>query len=456
MRGDLSEMPAADVCRALAVDGSSGVLEIEGPDGRGTVVFDDGAVIAAGSPTPRARLGDRLVSAGLLEEDALASVLRAQAHTAGQRLGSLLVAEGLVTHDAVRVVAQEQVIDAVFDVVGWSYGAFRFESQADDVPTSEIPVRFAVDELLVEVARRHEEWSDVRQVIPDLDAVPSFRPDARAAQASLEPDEFTLLASIDGERSVRELADDLGYGHFEAARIVYGLTLLGVVEVALPEDEVGRALEDALRAFGPAPEDEPRTGSDAADGPATERAATPPPAPTAADPGELDLAALLAELEAEPMPRPATPAGADPASPHGSGTGQSDEAAAADGQVEDGRLGTGTPEPVAPAAPAGEPPADEPPADEPPAGALPVDRPLTDGADETPAAEVPAEDVPPVRADGREVAELLRELSRMALEDPEGPDGPAEPRAPAAPPPPRRPETSRDEPPRRRRLFGRG
>jgi hypothetical protein len=430
MRGDLSEMPAADVCRALAVDGSSGVLEIEGPDGRGTVVFDDGAVIAAGSPTPRARLGDRLVSAGLLEEAALASVLRTQAHTGGQRLGSLLVAEGLVTHDAVRVVAQEQVIDAVFDVVGWPYGAFRFDPHADDAPTSEIPVRFAVDELLVEVARRHEEWSDVRQVIPDLDAVPSFRPDARGAQAALEPDEFTLLASIDGERSVRELADDLGYGRFEAARIVYGLTLLGVVEVALPEDEVGRALEDALRAFDPDPADRPEAADEApaAREPAPAREPEPArePASAVSDPDDLDVAALLAELEAEPVGTHDTPHDADTASPHVDGTGPADGAATAPTEVtgvEDGPL-------------AGEPLAEEPP--------QPV---------------APAEDEPPARADGREVAELLRELSRMALEDPEGPDGPAapaEPRTPTAAPPPRRPEPTRDEPPRRRRLFGRG
>jgi hypothetical protein len=418
MKGDLSEMPAADVCRALAVDGASGVLEIEGPDGRGTVVFDDGAVIAAGSPTPRARLGDRLVSAGLLEEDALGAVLRTQAHTGGQRLGSLLVAEGLVTHDAVRVVAQEQVIDAVFDVVGWPYGAFRFESHADDAPTSEIPVRFAVDELLVEVARRHEEWSDVRQIIPDLDAVPSFRPDARAAQASLEPDEFTLLASIDGERSVRELADDLGYGHFEAARIVYGLTLLGVVEVALPEDEVGRALEDALRAFGQDP--------------------------VAGDGDELDVAALLAELEAEPLRPQAAPTVEDLG-------GTVDEPTVPGPDAEE----PAALEPIAPEPAAPEPAAPEPAAED-PATPEPV---ATEPAAEGPAAEEPAADEPPSRADGREVAELLRELSRMALEDPEGPDGPAppaEPRTPTAPPSPRRPEPSRDEPPRRRRLFGRG
>jgi hypothetical protein len=420
-------MPAADVCRALAVDGSSGVLEIEGPDGRGTVVYDRGDIVAAGSPTPRARLGDRLVSAGLLDEDDLAGVLRSQSGAGeGRPLGSLLVAEGLVTEDAVRVVAQEQVIDAVFDVVGWPYGAFRFDHDGESAAPPAIPVRFAVDDLLVEVSRRHEEWADVRRVIPDLDAVPAFRAGASSAQAALEPDEFTLLASIDGERSVRELADDLGYGHFEAARIVYGLALLGVVEVTLPEDEVGRALEEALRSL---------SHDEHADAAETE-------APVV-DADQLDVSALLAELEADPIRGDADPMRGDADPMRGDADPIRDAGFEVELEVERS-ADQGPPAPEPPLTPG-----------EPVGTSTPPETPAAAGApDPSPDAEDP-----PARADGREVAELLRELSRMALEDPEGPEGPPaaapDARRQAAPPPPRR-DAGKDDPPRRRRLFGRG
>jgi hypothetical protein len=425
MRGDLSETPAADVCRVLAVDASSGVLDIEGPEGRGTVVFDGGDVVAATSPTPRARLGDRLVSAGKLEEDALADVLRSQGRDpAGPPLGSLLVDRGLVTYDAVRTVAEEQVIDAVFDVVGWPYGAFRFEPEAERASaTAAIPVRFAVDHLLVEVARRHEEWHDVRRVIPDLDAVPSFRPGATGAQTSLEPDEFTLLASIDGERSVRELADDLGYGHFEAARIVYGLTLLGIVEVALPEDEVGRALDEALRALSP--EEAPEAPSDA-----------PVPAAPPVDPADVDVSALLAELEGAPLP---------PRTEVEDGAGDPQTEAAVDEAAV-----------PAAAAPPDDVAVDEAGTDEAAAGAAETDEADAGATDEpAPGGEVTE---PPARADGAEVAELLRELSRLALDEPKGSDDPPPPSSPGTdePTPPANPPKRREDPPRRRRLFGRG
>ncbi len=246
MRGDLVETTAADVCRELAARGASGILAIDGPGGPGRIVLIDGRIIAAVSPTPRARLGDRLVGAGELDPDDLADALALQREgDDAPPLGSLLVERGNVRHDAVRVFVQEQVLDALFEIVRWRYGAFAFNA-GDAARDHGVPLSLSVDDALVEVARRQQEWRELSQVIPDLDSVPSFRAGAASASAALEPDEFAVLASVDGARSVRALAADLGYGEFEAARIVYGLSLLGIVDVRPPQDEIGAALEDAL------------------------------------------------------------------------------------------------------------------------------------------------------------------------------------------------------------------
>ena len=295
MRGDLAETGVADICRALGAVSADGILDIDGPDGRGLLVWREGHVVAATSPTPHARLGDRLVGAGLLSEDALDDALRTQALApVHQRLGSLLVERGLVQHDAIRVFALEQVIDAVFDVIRWRFGTYRFAgTKLADV--AEVPLRIPVDQLLLEVSRREEEWTELSRIIPDLEAIPTFVAGRGSAAASLEPDEFAVLASIDGVRSVRELASDLGYGEFETARIVYGLALLDIVELTLPEDEVGRALEDALRGLAEADAAPSSTPLD--DGPPPASEPTPEPGPEP----ELDL---VGESDPEPEPGP--------------------------------------------------------------------------------------------------------------------------------------------------------
>jgi hypothetical protein len=93
-----------------------------------------------------------------------------------------------VRRDAVRVFVQEQVLDALFEIIRWRYGAFAFEP--DDVALGQgVPLSLSVDDALVEVARRQQEWNELSQVIPDLDSVPSFRTGGATATAALEPDD---------------------------------------------------------------------------------------------------------------------------------------------------------------------------------------------------------------------------------------------------------------------------
>ncbi len=441
MRGDLSETPAADACRDLAGDGSTGVLWIDGPDGPGSVTFVEGRVVGATSPTPRARLGDRLVGAGFLEDEALSEALVTQRASSGRsRLGALLVERTQVPRDAIRLFVQEQTLDAMFEVLSWRFGSFSFEAgEAAAVP--EIPVAMTVDQALVEVARRQQQWRELSQVIPDLEAVPTFSSDPASAVASLEPDEFAVLASVDGDRSVRALAADLGYGEFELARIVYGLVLLGVVEIELPEDEIGAALDDAMAYRGhvdPATERPARTLTAVPDPEpeAPEEPAAPAaPAPAAPEPAAPEPAAEVAD---PPPARPVPDRGDDLApavweSPTAEGSAM--ESDLPERSYSDvfrelrGLEGGPPPSPSAqPQAPTTEPPPTE----------------SADGGTE------PAPRRPARSAEDGDVSEFLRELSRLAIDD--QPSVPERPRRSPSASDPKDDDSKR----KRRGLFGRG
>ena len=558
MRGDLFETKAADVCRTLAVDGRSGTLVIDGPDGPGGISFRRGRLVGATSPVPGARLGDRLVGAGYLDEGSLEEVLQRQRSSHEQvRLGGLLVEQGLVPRDAVRLFLQEQVLDALFEVLSWRYGGFEFHEGHEPLVT-ELPLELPVDQALTEVARRQQEWQELAQVIPDLDAVPSFRAGG-STDVALEPDEFAVLASIDGYRTVRDIASDLGYGEFEAARLVYGLVLLDIVEVRLPEDEIGAALEDAMayaeardleaswetmpemreadavEAADQAPDEDPEAADQAPDeGPEAADAAPeatdepePPGAREAAAPDatEPEAADGTTEAEARPSPEPeateldveldvAFEREPEAGSGQAHGADRTDEVdhvpsrepvsepepffvaavetnvseelvVDADLRVNDlrqvlaelGSLGSDA-KPTTADMPTAEP-----------AAQPPVDTSATDTTDSDQATSPPPTDdsgivvgppardqppgaVPPHRpADGADVSEFLRELSRLALDTDEEPSssGATEPRRPSPSPPERRSgsgsaatnddtrrKTSDDTKRKRRGLFGRG
>lgn len=271
MHGDLSETSTPDLCRRLAESAATGVLTVEGPDGAATIVVRDGHVVAAASPAPPAR------------------------------------------------EARDRVRDAVVEVARWPYGAFRFEPgllpEAAGEPTvlDELDEPITVAELLAEVAR----CEAAEPQLADLDAIPV--PHEHAETAALTADQRQVVGASDGSRTIRRLALELGRGGFEVARTVAPLVRSGVLELRPPQDEVGRALEDAIASLTSRPVDPPSPAPPANPAPpeSTDQPASTEPAP-AADPGPSagpartgEISELLRELSRlaseEPPPREVPP-----------------------------------------------------------------------------------------------------------------------------------------------------
>jgi tetratricopeptide (TPR) repeat protein len=85
--------------------------------------------------------------------------------------------------------------------------------------------------LLMEAARRIDEWARMADRIPNADVVPALSDadEGHAATLDLRPREWQVLAAVDGDASVRSIAAGVGLNEFDAARIVYGLLSTGVV-----------------------------------------------------------------------------------------------------------------------------------------------------------------------------------------------------------------------------------
>jgi tetratricopeptide (TPR) repeat protein len=95
----------------------------------------------------------------------------------------------------------------------------------------EAPVRIPTEGLLMEAARRSDEWSRIEDKVPHLRVVPRLPPaDAAAGQPlDLTPLEWEVLAAVDGQQDLHALAAALGRSEFDVARTVYTLSAAGVI-----------------------------------------------------------------------------------------------------------------------------------------------------------------------------------------------------------------------------------
>jgi hypothetical protein len=126
-----------------------------------------------------------------------------------------------------------QIEATIFELLSWQEGFFSFEeTSTDDFPPGPL-VAVATESLLMEGARRIDEWSRIAQTIPDTDVIPGFAPiaDGHETRLDLLPREWEVLTRIDGAMDIRTIAAGLGREEFEIAKIVYGLVTTGVLEI---------------------------------------------------------------------------------------------------------------------------------------------------------------------------------------------------------------------------------
>ena len=259
IEGPLRELGVHDVVQLLDLTRKTGSLRVRSAlrDNDGVVHFLNGRVVGASMRDESHRLGNMLVQAGRITEAELSRALAIQAKPGStQRLGEVLLSIGAISSRELERQVRRQIETVVFELLSWSEGYFSFEEGTPDVSTAEAGDGLTAEALLMEAARRIDEWARIADRVPNADVVPALS-DAdndHASTLDLRPHEWQVLAAVDGRTSVRSIAGSVGLNEFDAARIVYGLLSTGVVTLvsappAVLEDDALVHLSDAREAM---------------------------------------------------------------------------------------------------------------------------------------------------------------------------------------------------------------
>jgi hypothetical protein len=298
LKGDLTATSLAPVLLDLAESGATGSLVVNHPDGDEAQVFlRSGLVCGISATNRRSDLGAKLVSSGVLAPEALSDALEAQrTDLAAWNLGELLVHLGYVDEDVVQGFVTEQLHEALWDLLRWTEGRWKFRKNAKT--REDVGPPHTVVELLESLRERGYEWEEISSVVTSPEAIPmlSARGDG-APETTLDSDAWSMLCKIDGVRSVAELANDCGYTMFEAGQVLVTLVDAGLVDI---NDDLEYDAEDVYGASALAT-------ALAGGGALAAEAAPTAPAGTEADSGD-DALTRLARLASDVTSRGAAAA----------------------------------------------------------------------------------------------------------------------------------------------------
>jgi tetratricopeptide (TPR) repeat protein len=245
IEGPLRELGIHDVFQLLDLSRKTGVLRVtsELRHNAGTVYFEDGAVIYAEIRSNPHPLGGLLLRSGKITDADLERARDMQTRRGDpRRLGEILVSLGAITPRELQRQVRFQVEEVVFEVMGWREGYFSFtEGPLTDV-TAEAAVRISTEALLMEGARRIDEWARIENRIPHLGVLPAFAPSTEGGDGDLDllPPEWEVLALIGGDRDLRAIAATLGRSDFDIAKTLFGLESAGLIVLIDPGTARGR------------------------------------------------------------------------------------------------------------------------------------------------------------------------------------------------------------------------
>ncbi len=146
--------------------------------------------------------------------------------TDGALKGQIYLNDGKIVHAQLEDASGEE---AVYALAIWSRGDFMFEP---GISTELRTISKSNTNLLMEAARRLDEWRVLSKKIPSTELVPEFVvQDTREGQINLNTSEWLILSKIDGTRSIKQIAQASGLSVFDAAKILYGLIATGLIRL---------------------------------------------------------------------------------------------------------------------------------------------------------------------------------------------------------------------------------
>lgn len=251
IEGPLKELGIHDVFQLLDLSRKTGILRVtsELRHNQGTIYFDNGRIAYAEIQSNPHPLGELLVRAGKISDADVTRARAMQEQGDQRRLGEILVVIGALTNRELERYVSAQVEEVVFEVMSWREGYFSFAEGPLEENPAEATANISTESLLLEGARRIDEWSRIEGLIPHLGVVPRIAavPSIEGGRVDLLPGEWELLAGIDGTTDIRGIAAGTGHSEFEVAKTVFGMACAGLVEISDEGRKSGALAAQAAR-----------------------------------------------------------------------------------------------------------------------------------------------------------------------------------------------------------------
>src|ERR1051326_1823073 len=204
LQGSLESFKRPEILTFLSTARKTGTLVVESGMWKSSVFLAAGALVYATSSQAALRLGELLLRKKKICSEQFAQI-DALMQSDGGRFGQIAVDQGVLRDEQLRDFLKIQVSEILFDAFVWREGTFSFLDEMT-LPPYAATISVDLPNLIMEGARRIEEWEQCVWLLPDSSVVFRVVSTPESDKITLSLDEWKILFLINGQRTLEELA----------------------------------------------------------------------------------------------------------------------------------------------------------------------------------------------------------------------------------------------------------
>lgn len=234
--------------QSISNDMKTGTLKVQSDLGEKYVYFRKGDIQQVSSPQKPSILAEGLKRHPGLDEESYQEMC-AQQKSTGKSMASLLLEEAEEGKQLVIEVCQFQILEEICELFTWEDCHCEFEegdpqAMLFDMEILDIDMAMNTGMVLLEAARRYDEWKIILEIIPSKADIPEGKEEVKQ---ELEEDEAAVLSLIDGFRDVEEILDQVRLSPFVAMKAIANLLQQGNIAFRTGPDLARMAKLDIFR-----------------------------------------------------------------------------------------------------------------------------------------------------------------------------------------------------------------
>jgi len=234
LAGNIKEFGLADIFQIVSLQQKTGVLTIEGAEGKASILLENGLIVGADAtfrPTEE-RLEQSLTQSQQISKFQLKRATESQKKT-HQPLWTVLAEMGDVDLGVLQKVLSQQIHETVYHVLRWTEGEYRFDPQKSVDYDRQLIAPVNTEFLVMEGFRITDEWSELEKEIPSLQLVIRRAAGVSTPPAELSDAEAKVFNLLTTEHTIQDVIDMAQLGEFDTCQTIYELMRKHLVEKVL-------------------------------------------------------------------------------------------------------------------------------------------------------------------------------------------------------------------------------